>query len=477
MKKPPFLKKVKTAHLVGIKGVAMTAMACCLQDLGIVVTGSDVEEKFVTDKVLKERQIKWRAGFSAKNIKKQTDLVITTAAHGGLQNPEVIEAQKRGISGLTHAEALGKLMEGKRGISVCGVGGKTTVSAMLATAMSSAKRKPSYAVGVASLKPLGFPGKYDLGSEFVAEADEYATSVGTDNTPRFMFQNPDIIVATNIEYDHPDIYRDLSHTKDTFREFFTKLPATGLLVGNYDNDNLREVISRLDMPIQTYGFSPGADWRITKVYFGQEQTIFDLAFGGGLIDQVKVRVPGKYNVLNAAAVFAVGTYLGIPAEIIKTGLWDFLGTRRRFELIGEVAGIRLYDDYAHHPEEIKATLAAAKFWFPERRLVAVFQPHTYSRTKALLADFSHAFTQADVVLITDIYASAREQVDPAVSGRLLALETKKNHPKTRHLAGETEVIDCLSKTVQKGDIVLTMGAGDIFHWHKEILKALKSKSI
>lgn len=473
MKKPDFLKKVKKVHLVGIKGVAMTALACCLRDLGIDVAGSDVGEVFTTDEVLRAKKIRIRPGFSEKNLGKNIDLVITTSAHGGLKNPEVLAAGKKGVSVLTHAEALGRLMEGKKGVSVCGVGGKTTVSAMLATVLAAAKRRPSFAVGVAEIDPLGWPGRYDRGPEFVAEADEYANSAGTDQRPRFIFQNPQAIVVTNIEYDHPDVYENLDRTKEAFGAFFEKLPRDGLLVANLDNENVRAVLAGVARPVQTFGFSPRADWRVEKVYFGQEQTIFNLIFQGGLIDQIKIRVPGRFNVLNAAAVFAVSTFLGVGAEEVKKGIWEFGGTKRRFEAVGEVRGVRLFDDYAHHPEEIKATLAAAKLWFPGQRLIVIFQPHTFSRTKALFKEFSHAFGGADETVITEIYSSAREKDDLGLSGRLLALEVKKNHSKVRFCPGQKEVAEFLGETARKGDVILTMGAGDVFRWHREIKKAIR----
>lgn len=474
MKKPETLKKVKKAYLVGIKGVAMTALACCYQDLGIKVTGCDVEEKFVTDEILEKRRIKWQVGFEEERLQLKPDLVVTTAAHGGLSNPQVLAAKKKKIPLLTHAQALGQLMTGKEGISVCGVGGKSTVSAMIATILALAGRKPSYAVGVASIKPLGAAGKYDQGREFVAEADEYANSPGVDNRARFSFQNPKVIVVTNIEYDHPDIYQDLNHLKSTFKKFFLSLPRNGLLVACIDNPQVQEVLKSLEVSYQTYGLSPQADWRIERIYHGQEQIIFNLSYQGGVIDQIKIKVPGKYNVLNATAALAVATFLGLDAKTIKKGLAEFRGTRRRFEFIGEKKGVKLYDDYAHHPEEIKAALTAARKWFPGQKIIAVFQPHTYSRTKALLKDFSRAFSQAHQVVITDIYASAREKNDLGVSGRLLAEETAKFHPRVRYLSGEKKVANYLSKNAQAGDIIMTMGAGNIFQWHSAILKILNS---
>lgn len=473
LKKPEFLKNVKHLHFVGIKGVGMTALALCAQDLGIKVTGSDVEEFFVTDKILKQRKISWQVGFGEKNLIPKPDLLITTGAHGGLANPEVIAAGQMKIPILPRAEALGKIMVGKDGISVCGVGGKTTTCSMMATVLDFAHRKPSFAIGVGELFPLGVPGKYDSGQEFVAEADEFVVSPGIDNRPQFEFQNPKIIVCTNIEYDHPDVYRNLEHTKKTFRKFFKKIPKNGLLTVSADNPNNLEVIKDFSDNLETYGFSAKADWKIENAYFSQGETFYNLVHKGIVIDGIRLKVPGKFNLLNATAVFVTGTFLGIPFKTIKQGIDEFMGTKRRFEFIGEENEMKLYDDYAHHPEEIKATLLAAKLWFPRQRIIAVFQPHTYSRTKALFKEFSRAFSQANLVVITDIYASAREKDDLGINAKLLAEEIGKHHPLAFYEPKEEQVCQFLRKKTKPGDIILTIGAGSIFQWHKNILKSLK----
>ena len=468
------MQKIRRVHLTGIKGVGMTALACCLQDLGIKVTGSDVEELFVTDKILKQRQISWQVGFNEKNLTPRPDLLITTGAHGGLTNPEVLAAISLKIPVLARAEALGEIMEGKDGLSVCGVGGKTSTSSMIATVLSEAKRKPSYAIGVGEIFPLGVPGKYDTGTEFIAEADEFVTSPGVDNRPQFTFQKPKVVVVTNIEYDHPDVYKDLAQTKDTFLEFFQKIPQDGLLIACRDNSNIKDVLKRYSGNIQTYGFSAKADWRIDRIYFGSGLTTFNLIHQGLVVDNIVIKVPGKFNILNATAAFAVGTFLGVTPQVIKRGLALFAGTKRRFEYIGEENGIKLYDDYAHHPQEIKATLAAARVWFPKNRLIIIFQPHTYSRTKALFKEFSSAFSQADLVIMTDIYASAREKSDLGINSKLLVEETSKHHHQVYYQPDRIKTVDYLKKEVRPGDIIITMTAGDIFQWHQDILKSLKS---
>jgi len=474
MKRPDFFKKISHVHFTGIKGVGMTALACCLQDMGIKISGSDIEETFVTDKVLKKRKIHWKIGFSEKNLIPKPNLLIATGAHEGLNNPEVLAGQNLNIPVLTHAQALGEVMKGKEGISVCGVGGKTTTSSMIATILDKGGKKPSYAIGVGEINPLGFSGRYAQGEEFIAEADEYVNSPGLDNRPRFIFQDPKIIVVTNIEYDHPDAYLDFEATKNAFRSFFQKIPSGGLLLACADNRNTMGVVSEFPEILQTYGFSPKADWSVEKVYFSQGQTLFNLRHRGVIVENIRIRVPGRFNVLNATAAFAVGAFLGMNFQVIKKGLEEFRGTKRRFEFIGEARGIRLYDDYAHHPTEIKQLIAATKQWFGDSRLIIVFQPHTYSRTKALLEEFARVFNGANLVVISEIYASAREKDNLGTSGKILAEKVAKHHPKVFYKAGENEAVEFLKKEAKAGDIIFTMGAGNIFLWHKNILKALKN---
>ncbi|PJE69169.1 UDP-N-acetylmuramate--L-alanine ligase [Candidatus Shapirobacteria bacterium CG10_big_fil_rev_8_21_14_0_10_38_14] len=474
MKKPDFLKKAKHIHFVGIKGVGMTALALCAQDLGIKVGGCDIGEVFVTDRILKERKIKWNVGFDPVHLQPKPDLVITTGAHGGLKNPEVLVAKKMSIPILTQAQAFGKFMSEKDGISVCGVGGKSTTASMIATVFSHAQRKPSYAIGVAEIKPLGVAGKYTSGKEFIAEADEYVNSLGVDNRVKFFFQHPKVIVVTNIEHDHPDVYPSIKETKKTFKKFFETIPSGGLLVACVDNSNVEDVVQKFPRPLQTYGCSSQANWQVKKIDSAPGQFSFKLLYRGEIFDQIEIKVPGKFNVLNATATFIVARFFGISPKLIKEGLAKFGGTKRRFEFIGETGKVKLYDDYAHHPKEIKATLEAAKTWFPQNRIAVIFQPHTYSRTKALFNEFARTFSLADLVIITDIYASAREKDDLGINSQVLVKEASKYHPQVIYKRGKKEVIEFLKKKIKFGDIIFTMGAGDIFLWHQNILKSLKN---
>ena len=465
------LRDIHCVHFTGIKGVGMTALACCFQDLGAKITGSDVAEVFVTDEILKKRQISWKIGFAPQNLA-NPDLLITTGAHGGLLNPEVKTAKERGIPVMTHGEALGFLMKGKRGISFCGVGGKSTTSAMAATVLDHAGLALSYAVGVAEIFPLGFPGRFEKKGEFfVAEADEYATCKGVDLRPRFFWQNPEFIICTNIEYDHPDIYPNLAATKKTFLRFFQKIPPGGLLIINGDNPNNRDVLKSYRGNVFTYGRGEKNQWQVKNIICQERKSFFSLYYRKKKEASFSLSIPGEYNILNATATIILGKTLGLSYKIVGEGIKKFKGTKRRFEKIGENQKITVYDDYAHHPSEIKATLRAARNWFgPTKRLIAIFQPHTFSRTKYLLKEFGTAFQDANIVVIAPIYASAREEKDPLITPAILAQEISKHQKGVYFVNNFKELISLIKKIAQKGDIAFTIGAGDIWKIGKELLK-------
>ena len=449
------ITELKHIHFTGIKGVAMTSLALCAQDAGIKITGSDVEEEFVTDEILKARGITWSVGFSEKNLEPKPDLVITTGAHGGLNNPEVLAAKELGIPVLTHAEALGEFVKDKKLITVAGVGGKTTTSSMISQMLDFAGLRPSFAVGVGNIYPLGTPGKYlKLTDFFVTEADEFAISPGIDNRPRFTYQNPHILIVTNIEHDHPDIYPTFEDTKKTFLGFMSRVDPSGSLIVCIDNENVRELLKSVPegIDIQTYGFSEDADWKVQDMPF-------------------KLKVPGKFNLLNATAAFAAGKLLEEEDEKLINGLEAYEGCERRIQKVGEKDGILFYDDYAHNPHEIVSVLQAIKEFYPGRRIVCTFQPHTYSRTKRLLPEFAKAFNEADLVGLSDVYSSARETDTLGMNSEILTNEIKKNHPSpdnVRYTKSLENTTNWLKENLKEGDICLTLGAGDIYKIHRDL---------
>lgn len=497
------LTKIKKAYFVGIKGVGMTALAIVAKEMGMKVIGSDIEAEFPTDELLAKYKIPVLKGFKKENLllpncynhnkKPIADLVVVTGAHGGLGNPEALAAKEMELPILTHGEALGVFMaqadkthetykthesHKQKGISVAGSHGKTTTAAMIAHVLTKAGLDPSFAIGCGVVKSLGTSGHAGSGEYFVAEADEYVADPQFDLTPRFLYQKPTIEVFTNIDYDHPDVFSSIEDLKMIFLKFAKKLPKDGLLIAGRDNINARSILPAVKVPVLTYGFSPRASFQISHVSFGEERTFFWAKFQGVDIGEFVLRVPGRHNTENAAASAVLANYLGLSWEKIKEHLATYQGSKRRFEFVGESNGIKLYDDYAHHPEEIKATLQAAREWFSQGGLTVIFQPHTYSRTKALLSEFANCFEKADNVIISDIYASEREKEDSGINAKVLAWETRKYHPRVFYGGGERETVEVIREKrekgeIRKGDIVFTMGAGDIFRWHKNIVKSLK----
>ena len=443
----------------------MTALAVLAREMGIEVTGSDVDKEFQTDSTLRKYKIPIKIGFKKENIVGRPDLIIVTGAHGGMTNPEAVAARKMGLSVLMHGQALGLFMEDKEGISVAGCHGKTTTTALIATILSKAHLDPSFLVGSADVPTLGGSAHFGKGKYFVAEADEYMTDPQSDRTPRFLWQNPKIAVFTSIDFDHPDAFADLSEVKLAFLEFAQKLPIAGFLIANIDDRNVAEILSKLKCNIITYGFSPRANFQITYVHFGDRITFFRAKYKNQDLGEFVLKIPGRHNAINAAAASVVGNFLGVSWPKIKVGLSEFSGAKRRFEFVGNMNGVSLYDDYAHHPAEIGATLKAARAWFPKKRIIAIFQPHTYSRTKALFFEFAKCFSGADEVIIIPIFSSAREEPDPAISSEILVKEIKKYHKNAHFIDKMDQVADYLKGHIIAGDVILTMGAGDIYKLH------------
>lgn len=467
------LKNLKHIHFTGIKGVAMTSLALCAQDYGIKVTGTDTDEIFITDEVLKERKIKWEVGFGNNKWTQKPDLLITTGAHGGFNNKEVVSAKENGIPVMSQAEALNLFSKGKELISVCGVGGKTTTSSIIAAIFEMNNVDISYAIGVGKIYPIGYGGKYSEKSKyFICEADEFVVSPGVDNRPKFSLLSPKIVVATNIEHDHPDIYPSITDTKNAYLNFFNKLPKDGLLIAFKDNKNTMDVVEKLiDVSYITYGFSEESDWKITDILIKDSNQIVSFKDPQGQKYSFKLQMPGEYNALNALAALIAAKNAGIETNEIINALEKFEGTQRRFQKIGvSKSGILVYDDYAHHPNEIKNVIEAAKTFFSGRRVISIFQPHTYSRTKSLFQEFVKSFKESDVVLLMDIYSSAREKMDSTVSSQKLAEEISKNQKNVYYTSNHKSTIDWLKENAKENDLVITIGAGNVFYLDKEILK-------
>ncbi len=461
--------KKKYIHFVGIKGVGMTPLAIIAKEAGFTVTGSDIDQEFITDEALKKAGITPLIGFNPEHITKP-DLVITTGAHGGFDNIEVKKAKELGIKVLTHGEAVGVFMEGKifnkafTGISIAGTHGKTTTSGMLATVLCENRMDPSFIIGTGNVGALGAPGHFGKGKYFIAEADEYATEPKCDLTPRFLWQFPQIMVFTNIEFDHPDVYASLEDISLAFLRFANQLPDNGVLIACGDDREIQKLIKKCKKRIITYGFSPDNNYVITKANISGEHMFFWASAYGSNLGEFMLKVVGEHNALNALAAFIAAVEAGVPIGKAKTALQTFTGSKRRLEFIGQLqTGAKMYDDYAHHPTEIKKTLLAMRQQYPKEKIVVFFQPHTFSRTKKLFDEFTRSFDSVDTVVLTDIYPSLREPFDPSVSSSILSEAIQKYHRDVVYLQKLAGVIEYINQKKFRSDtILITMGAGDIY---------------
>lgn len=446
-------------HFVGIKGVAMTALAVWAKEQGHEVTGSDVSEEFPTDAVLRSIGVSPYATFSPDHV--SGDMVIYTGAHGGRENVEVIEAMRQHIPSFPHGRALGRFMEPYRQISVSGCHGKTTTTAMIVTICMRAGVDPSYVIGSGEVRGLGLPGHFGKGSYFIAEADEYATEPGRDHTPRFLWQTPDILVVTSIDYDHPDVYSSIDDVGKAYQLLAEK---SRVIVANADDAGVQSYLLSRYRNIITYGVSSGD----LVVRYGEQKPWENngvLHVHGEEIPIV-LRIPGTHNLLNAAAAFLVAKQIGVETRQIVDALAHFGGASRRFEYIGTYHGALVIDDYAHHPREIVATINAARSWYPNHRIHVVFQPHTYSRTVSLLNEFGTAFAGADAVGILPIYASARER-EQTIKSETVVEEAKKHHSSVSFYSSAQSFLE---QSWSKHDIILSLGAGDIGRQIREAIQ-------
>lgn len=464
----------RTAYFVGIKGVGMTSLAVYLMQQGYDVTGSDVEDVFQTDEVLQKQGISVQRGFSAENIHPVYDLVIVTGAHGGMTNPEAQEALRYNIPTFMHGKFLGECMNQKRGISVAGCHGKTTTSSMIATLLSLGGHDSSYAIGAAGILPLGAGGHWGRGDYFVAEADEYVTCPFTDPTPRFLWQHPHIAVITNIEYDHPDVYPSLAAVKKAYMRFAAGMSRDSIIIACADDPVVVSCLEafRKNHQVYTYGITKAADYQVKTVKTSEGNTTIRMYHKKRPVAECILHVPGEHNTRNALAASVVANLAGMEWKKIEVILPKFQGAKRRFERIGLRHDVILYDDYAHHPSEIAATIQAARQWYPQRRLIVLFQPHTYSRTKKLLPEFAACFRGADLAILTDIYPSARELPDSSISSEQIVRQAQQYGKLVRYLPTKDKTLEFLSGYVRPNDIIITMGAGTIYTWGPDILSEI-----
>lgn len=454
--------KIRKLYFVGIGGSGMSGIAEILYNLGFEISGSDQNVSDIT-RYLAERGVRIYEGHHAANLQDAEVVVISSAV--GEANPEVVEARRLGIPVIKRAEMLGELMRLKFSIGVAGTHGKTTTTSMIGRILQSGGLKPTIIVG-GIVAELGTGASLGEGEYLVAEADEYDRS--------FLSMFPTMAVVTNLEADHLDCYRDLDDLSDSFVTYMNRVPFYGSVVLSADNERLMRLRDRLARPYVTFGFSVEADYRAVEVQLEPGRAVFSLYRQGEYLGDLLLHVTGKHNVANALASAAACTELGVPFEMIADGLRGFTGVGRRFEIVGEADGVLVVDDYAHHPTEVETTLRTAKDVYG-RRVIVVFQPHLFSRTRDFADEFASALSVADRCLLVDIYP-AREKPMPGVTAELIQAKAAEKGIGCFTCIGERQnAASEVLKIVQPGDIVITMGAGSITLERKNILEVLKQR--
>ena len=444
--------KYKRVHCLGIGGIGLSAVAEILADRGYIVSGTDINPSKVT-RHLEYLGIKIYTSHEPENVE-DVDAIVYSAAVSD-DNPEVMRAHELGIPLFSRAQVLGMIMDDyENSVAICGTHGKTTVTSMTSLILRNANYKPTILVG-GNLPQIN--GNVEIGGTdyFVTEACEYMDS--------FLELKPSIGVILNIDSDHLDYFKDMEHIVKSFSTFANQIPPHGIIIAFGDNPFVRSILKDHSNKI-TYGYSESNDFYAENMVFNENGfPVFEIWHKGNKVIDLELSVPGEHNVLNAMAAFVTASYLGVSNDIIASTLRDYSGTNRRFDYHGTTdKGVKVIDDYAHHPTEIKATLAAARN-VKHNKLWLIFQPHTYTRTKALFNEFVDAFGDADVVVLTDIYA-AREKDIYNISSYKLVNAMKITHPDkpVYYVKDFEDIVKYIEKFADKDDIVMTMGAGDVY---------------
>ncbi len=448
-----YLSPGRRGHLIGIGGVSMSSLAEVLQGRGIVVTGSDINES-PNVRTLREHGIPVAVGHRAENVAPDVEFLVRTAAVHN-DNPEVIYARAHNIPVYERSEAWGALSRDySNALCIAGTHGKTTTTSMCTHILMAADRDPTVMIG-GTLPLLNAGHRVGHGNTIVMESCEYYNS--------FLSFYPTVAVILNIEADHLDFFRDLADVEDSFRAFAERVPGYGNVVANYDDQNTMDTLKGLDRKIVTFGLSPEADVHAENVRYHGARSKFDIYYKNNFFTDVTLNVPGEHNVKNALAATAAAICLGVRPLSVKYGLAGFSAAGRRFEFKGKFNGADVYDDYAHHPGELKALLDTVEK-LNYQRTVLVFQPHTYSRTRSLFDDFVKQLSRPDVLLLAEIYA-AREQNTIGISSADLAAKIEGS----RFFPSFEELEAALRETAQPGDIILTVGAGNVFRVGEDLV--------
>lgn len=457
--------KTKTkVHFVGIGGMGMCGLAEVLVNMGYRVSGSDIAETDIT-KHLISKGCKVYQGHSADNLT-EVDVVVVSSAIKGY-NPEVEAARARLIPVIPRAEMLGELMRMKRAVAVAGSHGKTTTTTMLASVLMEAGKDPTAIIG-GRVNALGLANARLGTSEYlVAEADESDGS--------FLTLAPTWAVVTNMDAEHLDHYGTVEKIREAFVNFVNRIPFYGMAALCVDNSGVQSLLPDLRKRFVTYGLSPQATYRARNVRYDGLITKYVAWNRAKELGEIELPMPGQHNVLNSLAVLAICDTLGLSFETIKAGLAKFDGIQRRFTVRGEVGGVTIVDDFAHHPAEIRTTLAGARAAFPGRRIVAAFQPHRYTRTRDQFSEFANSFYDADMVCLCDVFAAGEQPIDGADSPKLVDLIRSRGHGNVNYVAKRADVAGWIDSKVQEGDIVITLGAGNIQLTCNELIDALEKR--
>jgi len=455
--------RFKKLHFVGIGGAGMSGIAEILHNLGFEVTGSDSTPSEITE-YLASIGIRIHDAHVAENVSTSDVVVISSAIND--RNPEVAEARRRGIPVIKRAEMLGEIMRLKFSIGVAGTHGKTTTTSMIGKILRQANLNPTLIVG-GVVAELGTGAALGSGDYLVAEADEYDKS--------FLAMFPSMSVVLNVEPDHLECYDGMEDLLNSFLAYINRVPFYGSAIISADDPNTQSFRSRLSRPFATFGFSNDADYRAVNIVMEPTRSVFSVYRREQLLGEIILRVPGRHNIANSLAAIAACSELEVPFPAIADALREFRGVGRRFELIAEVNNIAIIDDYAHHPSEIKATLAAARVVYPGRRVIAVFQPHLFSRTQQFVNEFAQALSLADLCILTDIYP-AREQPIPGVTSELIkAAGEAIGHGEFQYVGVKDNAVDAITKTARTGDVVILIGAGSITYIKHIVADRLRGK--
>ncbi|WP_295915782.1 UDP-N-acetylmuramate--L-alanine ligase [Anaerovibrio lipolyticus] len=454
------LTGIKKVHFVGIGGAGMSALAKILVEKGYSVSGSDVQESVMTG-ILRDLGARVFIGQRAENVQDTEAIVVSSAIREN--NPEVVEAKRLGLKRLHRSDVNAFLINNSKGIAVAGAHGKTTTTSMLGVSLDYEGVSPSIIIG-GEVDYLGSNAKLGKSDYLVSEADE------SDGT--FLKYYPYIGIVTNVENDHMDHYGTMENIIKAFTQFLNQIREDGWGVVCFDNENIRNIVKNVNRKIVSYAIDHEADYVAANIKADASGTSFDVIHKGENLGTVKLNVPGRHNVLNAMACVVTGITLGQSVAQMAEGLTMFNGAKRRFQTKGKAQGVWVVDDYAHHPTEIATTLKAARQTQP-KRLVCAFQPHRYSRTQLLQKEYGSCFRDADLLVLTDVYSAGEDPI-PGIDGELLVKEVaEQTGQRTVYIKDKKEIAAYLKSIAQEGDLIMTMGAGDIVKCGEELVELLK----